>query len=117
MCAQIAALAAWSSGGIVSSSMHRLAWLGASGEQSEFRVRLVFIRSTWLRARIVGMTDGVGGATEAAALAAREKLGAIAGGAARDEHGAGRVARVALFDEALLAALRARFAELRMVAK
>ncbi len=64
-----------------------------------------------------GMTDGVGGATEAAALAAREKLGAIAGGASRDEHGAGRVARVALFDEALLAALRARFAELRMVVK
>ncbi len=64
-----------------------------------------------------GMTDGVGAATVEASLAAREKLGAIAGGAARDEHGAGRVARVALFEEALLGALRARFAELRTVTK
>jgi hypothetical protein len=63
------------------------------------------------------MTDGVGGTTVEAALAAREKLGAIAGGAARDERGSGRVARVALFEEALLSAMRARFAELRAVTK
>jgi len=63
------------------------------------------------------MTDGVGAATVEASLAAREKLSAIAGGAARDERGAGRVARVALFEEALLGALRARFAEMRTVTK
>jgi hypothetical protein len=63
------------------------------------------------------MTDGVGAAAAEAAVAAREKLGALAGGAGRDEHGAGRVARVALFDEAMLAALHARFAELKAVTK
>jgi hypothetical protein len=63
------------------------------------------------------MTDGVAGSTEVAALRARAHLGAIASGAAHDERGAAKVARVALFDEALLAAMRARFAELRMVAK
>ena len=63
------------------------------------------------------MTVGFGSEAADAALVAREKLGVLAGGAGRDERGAGRVARVALFDEALLAALRARFAELKSVTK
>jgi len=63
------------------------------------------------------MTDGVGAAAADAALAAREKLGALAGGAGGYERGAGRVARAALFDEAMLAALHARFAELKAVTK
>jgi hypothetical protein len=107
MCVQIARLAASSNGG-----MRRcFGWGGGIP-------RLRGVHALVMGARLNrGMVDGVGGATEAAALAAREKLATIAGGDSRDEHGAGRVARVALFDEALLAALRARFAELRMVTK
>ena len=54
--------------------------------------------------------------TADAALAARDALNRAAA-AARDERGAGRFASAALFEEALLGALRARIAELRSVVK
>ena len=57
------------------------------------------------------------GPTEAAALAARDRLDLAAKAPARDERSAATVARAALFEEALLGALRAHFAELRTVAK
>jgi len=44
-------------------------------------------------------------------------LRADAGGAARDEQASARLAQAALFEEALLGALRERFAELRSAAK
>jgi hypothetical protein len=53
----------------------------------------------------------------AAALAARDRVELAAHAAARDERGAAGLARSALFEEALLGALKARFAELRTVAK
>jgi hypothetical protein len=52
-----------------------------------------------------------------AALAARSALERLAPDAARDERASARVAKAALFEEALLGALRARLAELRIVAK
>jgi hypothetical protein len=52
-----------------------------------------------------------------AALGARAAVERLAPGAARDEHAAARLARAALFEEALLGAMRARIAELRGVAK
>lgn len=55
--------------------------------------------------------------TTDAALAARERVERLAPGAARDERGAARLARAAIFEEALLGALRAHAAELRTVAK
>lgn len=55
--------------------------------------------------------------TELAALAARDRVEIAAQAAARDERGAAGLARSALFEEALLGALKARFAELRTVAK
>ncbi len=55
--------------------------------------------------------------TSAAALAARERVAFYAKDAARDERASAQLARAALFDEALLGALKARFAELRAVAK
>ncbi len=55
--------------------------------------------------------------TAAAALAARDRVAATAADAARDERAGARLARAALFEEALLGALKARFAELRSVAK
>jgi hypothetical protein len=55
--------------------------------------------------------------TAAAALAARDRVELAAHAAARDERGAAGLARSALFEEALLGALKARFAELRTVAK
>jgi hypothetical protein len=55
--------------------------------------------------------------TASAALAARDRVELAARSAARDERGAAALARSALFEEALLGALKARFAELRTVAK
>jgi hypothetical protein len=55
--------------------------------------------------------------TAAAALAARGGVERAAAHAARDERGAAALAKAALFEEALLGALRARFAELRSVAR
>lgn len=52
-----------------------------------------------------------------AALAAREHVERLAPGAAHDERASARLAKAALFEEALLGALRAHFAELRTVAK
>ena len=51
------------------------------------------------------------------AIGAREQVAAYATGAAQDQRGAARFASAALFEEALLSALRARFAELRTVSK
>ena len=61
-------------------------------------------------------SDSVTAATEAA-LAARERVALYAGQTAHDQRAAARFANAALFEEALLGALRARFAELRTVAK
>ena len=55
--------------------------------------------------------------TAAASLAARDRVERLAPGAARDERAAARLAQAALFEEALLNALRARFAEFRTVAR
>ncbi len=55
--------------------------------------------------------------TELAALAARDRLDAVAKAPARDERSAARVAKAALFEEALLGALKSRLAELRTVAR
>jgi hypothetical protein len=52
-----------------------------------------------------------------AALAARAAVERLAPGVATDEHAAARLAKAALFEEALLGAMRARIAELRGVAK
>lgn len=55
--------------------------------------------------------------TADAALAARERVERLAPGAAHDDRASARLAKTALFDEALLGALRAHFAELRTVAR
>ncbi len=55
--------------------------------------------------------------TADAALAARDRLELYAKDAARDERASAKLARAALFEEALLGALKARFAELRSVAR
>lgn len=55
--------------------------------------------------------------TADAALAARARVDDAAALAARDQRGAAALARAAIFEEALLGALRARFAELRTVAR
>jgi hypothetical protein len=55
--------------------------------------------------------------TAQTALAARADVERAARAAAHDERGAAALARAALFDEALLNALKARFAELRTVAR
>jgi hypothetical protein len=57
----------------------------------------------------------IGNATIRAAAAARDGL--IARGHAADERGMAAVARRALFDEALLGAIKARVAELKSVVK
>jgi len=57
------------------------------------------------------------GPTDAASLAARDRLAALASAPGRDERGAARFATAAVFEEALLAALKARFAELRTAAR
>ena len=51
------------------------------------------------------------------ALAAREALGRLVPQAGADERATARVARAAIFEEALLGALRAHLAELRAVAR
>jgi hypothetical protein len=63
------------------------------------------------------MTIDFTASTEAAALAARDRLDGLAKAPARDERGAARVAQSALFEEALLGALKSRLAELRTVAR
>jgi hypothetical protein len=63
------------------------------------------------------MTNDAMFPTGEAALAARERLERLAPDAARDERAAARVARAAVFQEALLGALRAHVAELRTVAR
>jgi hypothetical protein len=55
--------------------------------------------------------------TAQAALAARADVERAARGASHDDRAAASLARAALFDEALLGALKARFAELRSVAR
>jgi hypothetical protein len=55
--------------------------------------------------------------TAQAALAARARVEEAAALAARDQRGAAPLARAAIFEEALLGALKARFAELRSVAR
>jgi len=55
--------------------------------------------------------------TATAALAARDRLGAASRLATQNEGMTAPLARAAVFEEALLAALRARFNELRSVAK
>jgi len=55
--------------------------------------------------------------TGESALAARERVERLAPGAAHDERAAARLAQAAIFQEALLGALRAHVAELRTVAK
>jgi hypothetical protein len=55
--------------------------------------------------------------TAGAALAARDRVEQAATVAARDQRGAAALAQAALFEEALLGALRARFAELRTAAR
>jgi hypothetical protein len=52
-----------------------------------------------------------------AALAARDAVVRLAPGAARDERATAGIARAAIFQEALLGALRAHVAELRTVAR
>jgi hypothetical protein len=56
-------------------------------------------------------------ASETAALAARDRLDVLAKIPARDERGAARIATAAIFEEALLGALKSRLAELRTVAR
>jgi hypothetical protein len=63
------------------------------------------------------MANDFTASTEAAALAARDRLDLLAKDPARDERSAARVATSALFQEALLGALKSRFAELRSVAR
>ena len=63
------------------------------------------------------MPIDLAGQTAAAAVAARARVETAATLAARDQHGAAGLAQAALFEEALLGALRARFAELRTVAR
>jgi len=55
--------------------------------------------------------------TAGASLAARERVARLAPTAAHDERTAARLAQAALFEEALLGALRAHIAELRTVAR
>jgi hypothetical protein len=52
-----------------------------------------------------------------AALTARDRVEQLAHGAGRNERASAQLAKAALFEEALLSALKARFAELRMVAR
>jgi hypothetical protein len=51
------------------------------------------------------------------ALAARERVERLAPDAGRDEPATARLARAALFEEALLGAIKSHLSELRMVAK
>ncbi|HEY4442036.1 MAG TPA: hypothetical protein VGN14_16380 [Candidatus Elarobacter sp.] len=60
--------------------------------------------------------DPAGPAADAS-LAARQDVERLAPRAATDERSSARLAQAALFEEALLASLRARFAELRIVTR
>ncbi|HEY0613746.1 MAG TPA: hypothetical protein VGC96_03855 [Candidatus Elarobacter sp.] len=55
--------------------------------------------------------------TAADALAARDRVERLAPDASRDERASARLARAAIFQEALLGALRAHAAELRTAAR
>lgn len=59
----------------------------------------------------------IGNATASAARTARSTLSHLAHGANVDEPGMAKIAQTAIFEEALLGALHARFNELRSVAK
>ncbi|HTW83746.1 MAG TPA: hypothetical protein VMD91_06755 [Candidatus Sulfotelmatobacter sp.] len=61
-------------------------------------------------------TDGFFSTADAAS-AARSQVARLAPAAAHDQRAAAQLARAALFDEALLAALKARLTELRGVAR
>jgi hypothetical protein len=61
-------------------------------------------------------SDGEG-STAAAALSARDRVERLAREPAHDERAASAVAEAALFEEALLGALKARLAELRTAAR
>jgi len=63
------------------------------------------------------MIFNVGTATEAAAAAARDRLTAQTLGGAPSERGMAGIATTAIFEEALLAAIKARLGELKTVAK
>lgn len=63
------------------------------------------------------MTNDPMGLAADAALAARERVERLAPGAAHDERASARLAKAALFEEALLGAIRAHFAELRTVSR
>lgn len=64
-----------------------------------------------------GMVNDFIAPAASAAAVARDRLEALGAKPAADERAAARFAQHALFAEALLDALRARFAELRTVAK
>jgi hypothetical protein len=64
-----------------------------------------------------GMANDFTVPTQTAALAARDRLDVLAKQPARDERSAARIAASALFQEALLGALKSRFAELRTAAR
>lgn len=63
------------------------------------------------------MTIDNGAATEAAVIAARERLTEQTRGGAPSERGMAGIAKTAIFEEALLAAIKARLSELKTVAK
>lgn len=63
------------------------------------------------------MIFDVGRTTEAAAADARERLTAQARGGAPGERAMAGIAKTAIFEEALLAAIKARLSELKTVAK
>jgi hypothetical protein len=63
------------------------------------------------------MTIDTGAMTEAAALAARERLTEQTRAGALSERGMAGIAKTAIFEEALLAAIKARLGELKAVAK
>jgi hypothetical protein len=64
-----------------------------------------------------GMAIDFTAPTESAALAAHDRLDVLAKAPARDERAAARIAKAALFEEALLGALKSRLAELRTAAR
>ncbi len=63
------------------------------------------------------MTIDTGANTEAAALAARDRLTEQTRSGATTERGMAGIATTAIFEEALLAAIKARLAELKAIAK
>ena len=63
------------------------------------------------------MTTNAGDSIEGAALAARNRVGLLGGEPVKNERGSAALAQAALFDEALLGALKARFGEIRSAAR